>query len=169
MVTFIGLGSVNLSIGLWSLVVGEKWGSFTLWKVIMVFCLTTWVGTNSRSISLRPLEPFSFPSYHSKAKRLVSKRFSVKLTKYIAKKSQLVKLQLYYKHPKTYRNIIVMLIILTVKSKLSFMILRFLNILHFFVKLNLLHCFPIACILYRVTFFKDFFFVPSYLLLTNSF
>ena len=135
----------------------------------MVFCLTTWVGTNSRSISLRPLEPFSFPSYHSKAKRLVSKRFSVKLTKYIAKKSQLVKLQLYYKHPKTYRNIIVVLIILTVKSKLSFMILRFLNILHFFVKLNLLHCFPIACILYRVTFFKDLFFVPSYLLLTNSF
>jgi hypothetical protein len=58
--------------------------------------LFNYLGGNQFKINvfMRPLEPFSFPSYHSKIKRLVSRRFNVTLTKYTAKKSQLVKFYL---------------------------------------------------------------------------
>jgi len=41
---------------------------------------------------MRPVDVFSFPSYHSKSKKLVTRRFDVTLTNYTVKRSQLVKL-----------------------------------------------------------------------------
>jgi hypothetical protein len=57
-------------------------------------------------IFMEPLEPFMFPSYHRKSKRLAPRRFSVTLTKDTANNSQLVKFYPYMLFLSFYRQFI---------------------------------------------------------------